>query len=64
MRNNLFNLQMQIEFGLPDQAGRQKILNIYTSELKENNMLGEDVDLLVRTPCVHLFLSYGFKGFI
>ncbi|KAJ4455166.1 putative Vesicle-fusing ATPase [Paratrimastix pyriformis] len=34
-----------MEIGLPDEQGRQQILRIHTSKLRESECLGEDVDL-------------------
>jgi len=39
-------LEVQLEISLPDEHGRVQILNIHTSKLKENERLGEDVDVL------------------
>jgi vesicle-fusing ATPase len=38
-------LEVQIEIGLPDEAGRLQILNIHTARLRENSKLSSDVDL-------------------
>nr|WCZ58616.1 vesicle-fusing ATPase [Andalucia godoyi] len=37
--------EVQVEIGLPDEAGRQQILSIHTRHLKENKVLGGDVSL-------------------
>lgn len=37
--------EVHIEVGLPDEDGRQQILNIHTENLKKNNALEKDVDL-------------------
>lgn len=34
-----------MEIGLPDEKGRLAILNIHTKKMKDNNVLGDDVDL-------------------
>ncbi|CAF4376497.1 unnamed protein product, partial [Adineta steineri] len=36
-------LEVQIEIGLPDETGRQQILNIHTNRLREHNKLSSDV---------------------
>lgn len=38
-------LEVQMEIGLPDEAGRVQILEIHTAKLKASNKLAEDVDL-------------------
>ncbi|KAJ2705739.1 transport between ER and Golgi ATPase protein [Coemansia sp. IMI 203386] len=38
-------LEVHIEVGLPDEAGRLQILNIHTAKIRDNNVLGTDVDL-------------------
>eukprot|EP00163_Fabomonas_tropica_P023764 TRINITY_DN411_c0_g1_i1.p1 TRINITY_DN411_c0_g1~~TRINITY_DN411_c0_g1_i1.p1 ORF type:complete len:330 (+),score=75.30 TRINITY_DN411_c0_g1_i1:133-1122(+) len=38
-------LEMHIEIGLPDEAGRQQILGIHTRKMTENGFLDTDVDL-------------------
>jgi vesicle-fusing ATPase len=38
-------LEVQIEISLPDEFGRSQILKIHTAKMKENNVMGTDVDL-------------------
>ena len=38
-------LEVQIEIGLPDEAGRVKILQIHSNKMRENSFLANDVDL-------------------
>jgi vesicle-fusing ATPase len=38
-------LEVQIEISLPDEFGRSQILKIHTSKMRENDVLGPDVDL-------------------
>ena len=38
-------LELHIEIGLPDEKGRQQIFNIHTKKMRENKVLGDDVDL-------------------
>lgn len=37
--------EIHIEISLPDEAGRVQILNIHTSKMKENKVMGPDVDV-------------------
>ena len=43
LRPGRFEVQMRV--GLPDGQGRQQILGIHTSSMRENNLLAGDVDL-------------------
>ena len=36
--------EFHLEVGLPDEKGRQDIFNIHTKKMKENKILGDDVD--------------------
>lgn len=38
-------LEVQMEISLPDEPGRVQILNIHTSQIKENEKLASDVDI-------------------
>jgi vesicle-fusing ATPase len=38
-------LEVHIEIGLPDEAGRMQILKIHSSKMSENEFLGHDVDI-------------------
>lgn len=38
-------LELHLEISLPDEFGRAQILNIHTSKLRENNHLGDDVNI-------------------
>ena len=38
-------LEVHIEIGLPDEAGRNQILKIHSMKMSENEFLGHDVDL-------------------
>ena len=46
---NFLVVQILIEIGLPDQAGREQILKIHTAKLRSKNKIASDVDLVVRT---------------
>ncbi|KAJ1959179.1 transport between ER and Golgi ATPase protein [Dipsacomyces acuminosporus] len=39
-------LEVQIEVGLPDEAGRMQIIKIHTAKIRENDILAGDVDLV------------------
>ncbi|KAK4167438.1 P-loop containing nucleoside triphosphate hydrolase protein [Cladorrhinum sp. PSN259] len=38
-------LEVQVEISLPDEFGRSQILKIHTAKMKENNVMGTDVDI-------------------
>lgn len=38
-------LEVHVEIGLADEEGRVQILNIHTKTMKENNIIGPDVDI-------------------
>jgi vesicle-fusing ATPase len=38
-------LEVQVEISLPDEFGRNQILKIHTAKMKENNIMGSDVDI-------------------
>lgn len=37
--------EIHVEIGLPDEAGCQQILGIHTKAMRQNNLMGADVDL-------------------
>ncbi len=37
--------EVHVEIGLPDEHGRFQILEIHTKKMRENKLLGKDVDL-------------------
>jgi vesicle-fusing ATPase len=39
-------LEVHMEISLPDEHGRQQILQIHTSKMKQNNVMASDVDLV------------------
>ncbi|KAG9298198.1 hypothetical protein G9A89_002686 [Geosiphon pyriformis] len=39
-------LEVHMEIGLPDEQGRLQILKIHTSRMRQNNIMGDDVDLV------------------
>lgn len=38
-------LEVHLEISLPDEHGRQQIINIHTSKMRNNGVLGDDVDV-------------------
>lgn len=38
-------LELHLEIGLPNEAGRMQIFDIHTRVMKKNNLLSKDVDL-------------------
>lgn len=38
-------LEVHVEISLPDEDGRQQILRIHTAKMRQNKMLGQDVDI-------------------
>ena len=38
-------LELKMQIGLPDTPGRTQIFTIHTKNMRENNMLAEDVDI-------------------
>ncbi|KAL2265251.1 hypothetical protein VTJ83DRAFT_6351 [Remersonia thermophila] len=38
-------LEVQIEISLPDEFGRSQILKIHTAKMRDNNVMGDDVDI-------------------
>merc|ERR1712087_66475 len=38
-------LEVHVEIGLPDEEGREQILNIHTAKMKRENVLAHDVDI-------------------
>lgn len=53
-------LEVHIEIGLPDVAGRLEILQIHTKMMKENSFLAPDVNLQelgMSSSIIQLFLT-------
>ncbi|GAB1313540.1 transport between ER and Golgi ATPase protein [Madurella fahalii] len=38
-------LEVQLEISLPDELGRSQILKIHTAKMRQNNIMGSDVDI-------------------
>ena len=55
-------LEVQIEIGLPDEAGRVKILQIHSNKMRENSFLANDVDLPNLGTARHLSLVHWSMG--
>ncbi|CAF1344258.1 unnamed protein product [Adineta steineri] len=57
-------LEVQIEIGLPDEAGRLQILNIHTQRLRENNKLTPDVNLKELSETTRNFSGAEIEGLV
>lgn len=38
-------LEIHMEIGLPDEQGRLQILKVHTTKMRDNGIMGEDIDL-------------------
>ena len=50
-------LEVKVEIGLPDEFGRQQILQIHTSKMRNSGFLGSDVsipNLATSSPSVNI----------
>ncbi|CAF1205720.1 unnamed protein product [Adineta steineri] len=57
-------LEVQIEIGLPDETGRQQILNIHTNRLREHNKLSSDVDIKEFSELTRNFSGAELEGLV
>ncbi len=57
-------LEVQIEIGLPDEAGRLQILNIHTALLRQNHKLSSDVDLKEFSELTRNFSGAEIEGLV
>eukprot|EP00963_Diacronema_lutheri_P001435 scaffold86_cov338-Pavlova_lutheri.AAC.98 len=57
-------LEVHVEIGLPDEAGRQQILKIHTSKMSNNQFLGEDVDLAWLASMTKNFSGAELEGLV
>eukprot|EP00808_Paulinella_micropora_P019347 g17532.t1 len=57
-------LEVHVEIGLPDRAGRQQIFNIHTSKMRASGRLGEDVDLLKLAELTRNFSGAEIEGVV
>ncbi|KAL2167899.1 hypothetical protein VTG60DRAFT_636 [Thermothelomyces hinnuleus] len=57
-------LEVQIEISLPDEFGRSQILKIHTAKMKENNVMGDDVDLAELAALTKNFSGAELSGLV
>ncbi|KAK0704792.1 P-loop containing nucleoside triphosphate hydrolase protein [Lasiosphaeris hirsuta] len=57
-------LEVQIEISLPDEFGRSQILKIHTSKMKENNVMGDDVNLAELAALTKNFSGAELSGLV
>lgn len=57
-------LEVQLEISLPDEFGRQQILNIHTTSLRKYNKLGADVDLKAIAKLTSNFSGAELEGLV
>jgi vesicle-fusing ATPase len=57
-------LEVQIEIGLPDEAGRLQILRIHTAKQRENGRLAKDVDLQWLSEHTKNFTGADIQGLV
>jgi vesicle-fusing ATPase len=57
-------LEVQIEIGLPDEAGRAQILKIHTSRMAANSFLAPDVDLARLAEATKNFSGAELEGLV
>lgn len=57
-------LEVQVEIGLPDEAGRHQILRIHTNRMSQNSFLAPDVDLLKLAERTKNFSGAELEGLV
>jgi len=57
-------LEVQVEIGLPREDGRVQILHIHTSVMKQNNKLGEDVNMAELAALTKNFSGAELEGLV
>lgn len=57
-------LEVQVEISLPDEAGRHQILKIHTAKMRENKLMGSDVDLLKLAALTKNFSGAEISGLV
>jgi vesicle-fusing ATPase len=57
-------LELKIEIGLPNEAGRKQIFDIHLGKLKENKMLGTDVNVDVLAMITKNYTGAEIEGLI
>ena len=56
--------EVHIEIGLPDERGRQQILNIHTSKMMENDLMDADVDVLYLAGATKNYSGAEIEGLV
>lgn len=57
-------LEVHMEISLPDEPGRAQILKIHTTKMKENDKLGDDVDLAILAKETRNFSGAEISGLV
>ncbi|KAK3289508.1 hypothetical protein CYMTET_3063, partial [Cymbomonas tetramitiformis] len=57
-------LEVQVEIGLPDEAGRVQVLTIHTSKMQGNEFLGRDVDVAELAAITKNFSGAEIEGLV
>ncbi|CAD7699543.1 unnamed protein product [Ostreobium quekettii] len=57
-------LEVHVEIGLPDQAGRHEILRIHTTKMSKNSFLDKSVDLLQLAELTKNFSGAEIEGLV
>ncbi|KAK4991409.1 transport between ER and Golgi ATPase protein [Elasticomyces elasticus] len=57
-------LEVHMEISLPDEHGRQQILKIHTTKMRENNVMGDDVDLAELAHLTRNFSGAEISGLV
>jgi vesicle-fusing ATPase len=57
-------LEVHIEISLPDEHGRIQILKIHTSKMKQNGVMGDDVDIVELASLTKNFSGAELNGLV
>ncbi|KAJ9624013.1 transport between ER and Golgi ATPase protein [Taxawa tesnikishii (nom. ined.)] len=57
-------LEVHMEISLPDEKGRQQILKIHTTKMRENNVMADDVDLAELAHLTRNFSGAEINGLV
>ena len=57
-------LEVPVEIGLPKENGRLQILKIHTAKMKENDKMGNDVDLIELSKVTKNFSGAEIEGLV
>jgi len=57
-------LEVPVEIGLPKESGRLQILRIHTTKMKENDKMGNDVDLVELSKMTKNFSGAEIEGLV